>query len=139
MASSDSESFCTTRFDGVLRLGEPAIQWSTLGGPLSPPVVTDSGSDLGGVPSRTFQFTAPQSGTYMFTTEGSPYEGWKEIVLLVARDGMCDGPVLQFSTGAGEAPYSQLRLQLTAGQSIAVSVSGGNNLGRFVLGAYLQQ
>lgn len=83
-------------------------------------------------PERELHWTAPSSGTYRFTLEGSSYD-----TLMYIRDGGCDGVELGCSddtlTEFGLELWSTLELDLTAGQTVSIFVDGYSSGGDFEL------
>ncbi|MCA9695886.1 MAG: hypothetical protein KC431_00055, partial [Myxococcales bacterium] len=115
------------------------------GDPLPPGVPTFASGATGGAgndftgtcsvnpsPERELWWTAPATGTYEISLEGSAYD-----TLLYVRDGGCDGPELgcndDTETMFGIELWSTLVLDLQAGQTISIFVDGFNGSGSFQL------
>jgi hypothetical protein len=90
--------------------------------------------DCGGYtsPDETFLWTAPAAGTYIFDTDGSNFD----TVLYVsdAPSNDCSGNELACNNdvGGGET-WSQVALDLTANQTVAVTVDGAGDSGNYEL------
>jgi len=100
------------------------VAGSTVGGGLS------RGGSCGGLgaPERTFLYTAPIDGAYTFDTIGSTFD-----TILSVRGDSCDGVELACDDDFS-GPTSQVTLLLTAGQHVAIAVSGfAGSSGDFVL------
>lgn len=77
-------------------------------------------------------WTAPQTGSYRISLEGSNYD-----TLLYVRAGGCDGPELACNddtvTNMGVSLWSSVELDLVAGQTISIFVDGYNGTGNYQL------
>ncbi|MCX8072269.1 MAG: hypothetical protein N3C12_07450 [Candidatus Binatia bacterium] len=79
----------------------------------------------------TFVYTAPFSGTFEFSTEGSEFD-----TLLAVRLGTCSGVELRCNDDVvgGSSVASRLRVDLAIGQTVVLVVAGKDSAsGRFVL------
>jgi hypothetical protein len=91
----------------------------------------DAQGSCGGAqaPELSYRFTAPVSGSYLFTTVGSSYD----TLLHVRADG-CNGPELGCDDDGAGNLMSRIMLPLAAGQTVVVFVDGfGTSSGAFVL------
>lgn len=84
-------------------------------------------------PGVNFVYTAPFSGTFEFSTEGSEFD-----TLLSVRLGTCSGPELacndDITTAEGGSGLSRVRVALSVGQSVVLVVAGKSTAsGHFVL------
>jgi hypothetical protein len=79
-----------------------------------------------------YWWTAPETGSYLLSLEGSPYD-----TLLYVREGGCEGPELACNddTFDGQQIYlwSSLQLDLVAGQTISIFVDGYSSSGPYEL------
>ncbi|MCC6553223.1 MAG: hypothetical protein IT372_09415 [Polyangiaceae bacterium] len=76
----------------------------------------------------SYTFTAPTTGTFVFDTFGSQFD-----TILHVHDGTCSGPSLGCNDDTN-GQQSQVSVDLTAGQTVAVVVDGfGNGQGNFTL------
>lgn len=86
----------------------------------------------GPAPEDELWWTAPATGSYRFSLEGSNYD-----TLMYIRDGGCDGPELGCSddtfTMDGLEVWSSLELDLVAGQTVSIFVDGYNGSGTYTL------
>ena len=90
--------------------------------------------DCGGYtsPDETFLWTAPSDGTYIFDTEGSNYDTVLYVSDAPADD--CTGTELACNNDVGGGDtWSQVALDLTANQTIAVTVDGAGDSGNYTL------
>jgi hypothetical protein len=103
-----------------------------------PTIVADttvgSGDEYGGscasnpAPERELHWTAPETGTYRFSLEGSDFD-----TLLYIRDGGCGGPELGCNDDTLTQQWSSLELALDAGQMVSIFVDGNGGAGDFTL------
>jgi hypothetical protein len=86
----------------------------------------------GPAPEREYWWTAPATGTYLISLEGSTYD-----TLLYVRNGGCNGPELgcndDTDTPFGIQLWSSLELDLNAGQTISIFVDGYSSAGNYQL------
>lgn len=77
-------------------------------------------------------WTAPESGSYRFTLEGSSFD-----TLMYIREGGCDGPELgcndDTNTPLGLELWSTIDLDLVAGQTVSIFIEGFSAEGDFEL------
>jgi hypothetical protein len=75
-----------------------------------------------GAPDVMYSFTAPTSGSYTFDTNGSSF-----YTVLDVRAGSCDGPSLGCDDDGGTLFYSQVTVNLAAGEFVVVIIDGSQN------------
>ncbi len=84
------------------------------------------------VPEVEYWWTAPSSGTYRFTTQGSSYD-----TMLYIREGGCEGSELGCNDDTFDGQqvflWSTLTLELVAGQTISLFVDGYSASGSYQL------
>ena len=93
------------------------------------------GSDYVGLcagsgPEVSYAFTPPQTGNYLFTTQGSSFD-----TVLYVHDGGCNGPPLACNDDYNGL-QSLLYLALQQGQQIVVFVDSFSQPGSYVLNVY---
>jgi hypothetical protein len=88
---------------------------STVGGP----EVFNPTCALSHAPDRTYQFTAPSTATYTFDTEGSGFDTMLAVLDECGNQIGCDDD-------GGSGLLSNLPIDLTAGQTVVVVVTGFN-------------
>ncbi|MGK3995620.1 MXAN_6577-like cysteine-rich protein [Sorangium sp. So ce1024] len=114
----------------LIDLGSAAPQTVT-GTTADLPDVLAPGCGYAGGPEATYRFTAPADGIYTFDTEGSAFD-----TILDVRDGSCAGPSIRCNDdvdSSGERDHSRVSLQLTAGQTVVVSVDSHGASGEYAL------
>lgn len=81
-------------------------------------------------PDQAFAFTAPQDGTFTFSTDGSDFD----TVVYVLDGDDCSGAELGCDDDGGDSTQSRVTVPLSAGQTVAVVVDGyDDSSGAFVL------
>lgn len=79
-----------------------------------------------------YWWTPPETGTYLFSTDGSAYD-----TMMYIRNGGCDGTELGCSDdtfdGQNVYLYSTLELELMAGQTVSIFVDGYSSSGSYQL------
>jgi hypothetical protein len=107
--------------------GERVATGSTLG---APGRLTASCASGEASPARTFRWTAPRAGTFVFDTLGSEFD-----TALVVRAGTCDGRERGCSDDTDTELASSLAVTLGAGDIVVLFVAGydGAEAGAFVL------
>ena len=92
----------------------------------------DASCSSGNAPEDEYWWTAPATGTYLLSLEGSSYD-----TLMFVRDGGCDGPELACNddtfTDQGVSLWSSIQLDLVQGQTISIFVDGYNGSGSYEL------
>jgi hypothetical protein len=107
------------------RVAEPVAAGTTEGAPDR--LTGACGSNDG--PERTFRWTAPRAGRWLWDTAGSGYD-----TLLFIRDASCDGEEIACNDDGAADLSSQVSVELDAGQTIVVVVTGwANERGEFLL------
>lgn len=94
-----------------------------------------NGTCSGSAPDRSFQWTAPYDGRFVFETTGSLALGHPDPLLHV-RDGDCSGPELacRDDIEAGVSLEASVEVELAAQHSVVVTVDGWiDQAGPFVL------
>ncbi len=79
-------------------------------------------------PERSYRFTAPATGSYIFDTIGSAID-----TVIHARDGGCMGPELGCDDDGGGNDASLITLSLTQGQSVILFADGYFGSGSYLL------
>lgn len=88
---------------------------------------SDGSCSFNPAPELEFWWTAPATGTYVISTEGSNFD-----TLLYVRDGGCDGVELGCSDDWFDL-WSQVQVDLVAGQTISIFMDGFSGAGSFDL------
>ncbi|GIW44316.1 MAG: hypothetical protein KatS3mg077_1598 [Candidatus Binatia bacterium] len=105
------------------------IRGSTTCAPMVGPATSCGAVPWG--PGTSFVYTAPFSGTYEFSSEGSQFD-----TLLVVQLGTCSGAELACNDdiGATDPGASRVRVELAVGQTVVITLAGkGEARGEFVL------
>jgi hypothetical protein len=102
-------------------VGDRVVEVSTSGG------TSDSRGTCGGSgPERTFSWTAPDRGRWLFDTNGSTFDS-----VLYIRDGSCGGNELSCNDDDGDGSNAELVLDVDEGQTVVLFVdsffSGGGD------------
>ena len=133
VAGDGCDSLCQREgcLDGEIRVAQ-LIEGNSCGNEFDAPVSCGQGTSGG---ERAYRFTAPATGTYVFTTD---LDGTTTDTVVYVRDS-CGGSELGCNDDIvfGSVLTSRLALDLDANEEVVVFVSGYRNIcGDFTLGVF---
>ncbi|MEN0063708.1 MAG: hypothetical protein AAGA48_16265 [Myxococcota bacterium] len=104
-------------------MGDLPINVTTELQPGGPNAIIPSCGDVPSGAEQTFAFTAPESGTYAFNTQGSEFD------TVIAVLDQCEGMELACNDDVGNRLFSRVTLELKAKQTVIVVVDSYDAFG----------